>query len=188
MASADDDAKPASAPPWPVLLFYFIVCGSISSFAFGREPGTLPQHPAHELALPALACALFVTTYELFDVMAVGMSKQKYKLFSMPRSKWPSMVPEEVQILEAIQRNQVEQAPFSLIVTLLYSTFVSGYAGGVIAMIWVLLRRRYVHVYRNSVAKSFNDTGIVKITVPAYFCIHTMSMGTIIHMLRILFA
>ena len=57
------------------LVTVFTLQGAALSFLFGREPGTLPDDIVKELAPSIVVLCGFLISYELCDVMSVGMAK-----------------------------------------------------------------------------------------------------------------
>ena len=81
------------------MLAIYAVLGAALSFGIGRTPGTLSFDFA-ELALPAVALAMFVVLYSLYDVMAVGAVKIEKKAFD---TKKTDQVDEAVHLAERAQ-------------------------------------------------------------------------------------
>mmetsp|Transcript_49709 Transcript_49709/g.73913 ORF Transcript_49709/g.73913 Transcript_49709/m.73913 type:complete len:195 (-) Transcript_49709:654-1238(-) len=188
-ASAASPKK--DAPPSPVAIFItYIVLGSLISFGTGREPGTLPAKDEilREMAPALIVVCGFLASYEVWDVMGVGMAWHKTKLISKSYKDLPTRLPEELYLAQRVQTNQVEQIPIFLIGTLSCALFVNGRVAGVLGLIWAILRRCYASTYRGSVgAASLQDIGLAKFTVPAYFAVNSMLMATAVHAVRCLF-
>ena len=94
MSSADDPAP----PPAVAIFLIYLFLGTVLSFCFGRDPGT-PLPPADDLARDisptvAILC-LFLVSYSLLDVMAVGAAKQKYGFSKKKFGLWAHNPPEE---------------------------------------------------------------------------------------------
>ena len=68
--------------------------------------------------------------------------------------------------------------------SLMFSFLVNAKVGGVLSMMYLILRRLYCSTYRASVGKSLADAGIVKYTIPCYFLLNGMNMAVVVHMLR----
>lgn len=181
-ALADTTTQTAVPPHGITILPMYIAFGAITSFGFGREPGTLPTDWLAELKFPALATCVFVTCYNLFDTLGVGRVRAKYSYFDTTSSNGP--VPEEVALALRAQANQVEQFPTFLAALWLYSFFVSGFAGGVMGGMWTLLRQLYSATYRSSAGISPAKKGLGKFTLPCYFLVNAMAMGTVVHVVR----
>jgi len=161
----------------------YTVLGAALSFGLGRTPGTLPEDLFAELALPALAVCYFAAAYSVYDVMAVGAIKIEKKAFDKSEEDC-----EEVRLAVRTQMNQVEQMGSFYVATLLFSLFVNGRVGGLLAFVWVLLRRCYANRYRASAGKSFMAKNLSTYTVPAYFILNALAVGTIVHVIRGLIA
>ena len=181
---AASQQKPAN--PLAILVFY-IVFGSLLSFVAGREPGTLPDNIHRELAPVLIVVCVFLVSYSLFDVMAVGVAKQKTKYSEYLYKDLPKQIPEEVHLAWRVQMNQVEQMPVFLVGSLGCALFVNGTVAGVMSGVWVVLRRRYASLYRSANGIPVADIGLSKFTVPAYILSNSsMVMATAIHAVRCL--
>ena len=183
MGSADDPAP----PPATTIFLMYLFLGTVLSFCFGRDPGT-PLPPADELARdisPTIAIlCLFLVSYSLLDVMAVGAAKQKYGFSKKKFGPWAHNPPEEVYLALRAQTNQVEQLPGFLIGSIFFSILVNGAVGSVLSLVWVVLRRLYASRYRSAVGKTIQESGIATCTIPAYFALNAMLMGTAVQCLR----
>ena len=182
--SADDDPAP---PPAAAIFFTYLFLGALLSFCFGRDPGT-PLPPGDDLAReisPTIAIiCLFLVSYSLLDVMAVGAAKQKYVFSTKKFGSWAHNPPEEVHLALRAQTNQVEQLPGFLIGSISFSIFVNGTVGVVLSLAWVVLRRLYASRYRSAIGKTIKESGIATFTIPAYFALNAMLMGTAVQCLR----
>jgi len=171
-------------PPHGIMFVpVYLIFGVITSFGFGREPGTLPRDPFDEFKYPALVTCVFVVCYSLFDTLGVGRARAKYAYFDATNHS--GTMPEQVAVALRAQLNQVEQFPSFLAALWLYSFFVDGFSGGVLGGMWTVLRQLYSATYRNSAGKKFPEKGLAKFTVPCYFLINAMAMGTVVHLLRL---
>jgi len=72
------------------LVATFTVLGSSLSFLFGREPGTLPDDIITELAPSIIVVCAFLISYELVDVMRVGMAKGRKGIFEQSYKDLPA--------------------------------------------------------------------------------------------------
>mmetsp|Transcript_24699 Transcript_24699/g.53290 ORF Transcript_24699/g.53290 Transcript_24699/m.53290 type:complete len:199 (+) Transcript_24699:71-667(+) len=188
-ASSPRDSTPPPPPPPPspiVILISYIVLGSLISFGAGRTPdGTLPRNIHRELAPTLIVVCGFLTSYSVWDVLAVGIAKQKHK-YGEKRYTDHQQMPEEVYLAVRVQTNQVEQMPVFLVGSLSCALFVNGTVAGVMSLIWVLLRRGYASAYRGAVGVPVSDIGLGKFTIPAYFMSNGMLMAAAVHAVRCL--
>jgi len=179
---------PSSAPPpppntWAIFVTYLLL-GTALSFAFGREPGTVSPDIVREICPTVLVVCLFITSYSLWDVMAVGIAKARHGFMTKPYGSLQSHPPEEVYFAMRAQSNQVEQMPGFIVASLSFSLFVNGKVGAVLALLWAVLRRLYASCFRASVGKTFNQIGLSRFTIPAYFIVNSMLMGTAVQCAR----
>ena len=177
-------------PPLWVWIAQFIIPGAAYSFLFGRVPGTLPDNIVGEIWLTILAVSCFVMCYILFDV--IGSGKSKY-VKGGPSCKGgnevsyeeqPAKPPEAVYLASRAQANQVEQMPGFICMAFVFSIVVNGKVGGVLSLIWCVLRQCYSHTMRGSVGVPMSHKGVQKFTGPCYMIVGSMAAGTSIHMAR----
>jgi len=159
----------------------YIFFGVITSFGFGREPGTLPHDWFDEFKYPALTTCVFVVCFNLFDTLGVGRARAKHAYLDATNNQG---MPEEVALALRAQANQVEQFPGFLAALWLYSFFVNGFSGGVMGSMWTVLRQLYSSTYRNSAGATVSEKGLGKFTLPCYFLLNAMAMGTVVHIVR----
>jgi|Transcript_86335 uncharacterized MAPEG superfamily protein len=179
----------ANVPPHGIAFVpLYLILGAIASFAFGRAPGTMPADWFGELKLPALASSAFIVCYSLLDVLGVGRAKAKHDAFDKAITAKDGELPEEVCLALRAQANQVEQMSGFFVALWMYSFFVSGPAGGAMGSAWVILRVLYSATYRNSAGIAMAKKGLLKFTVPCYFLLNAMAMGTAIHVARLMFS
>ena len=95
-------------------------------------------------------------------------------------------LPEPVYIAQRVQTNQVEQLPGFLISSISFTILVNGKVGALLSTIWAVLRRGYAAKYKASVGKSGANSGIATFTIPAYFAMNSMLMGTVVQCIRVL--
>jgi uncharacterized MAPEG superfamily protein len=188
--SGGDGIDESPAPPPAVAIFtVYLALGIFLSYSFGRDLGTLP--PADDLAReisPTLSIiCIFLVSYSLFDVMAVGAAKQKHGFSTKKFGPWIHNPPEEVYLALRAQTNQVEQLPAFLIGSLSFSILVNGTVGAILSLVWTVLRRLYASRYRSAMGQTSKESGIATFTIPAYFALNAMLMGTAVHCLRIIF-
>ena len=185
MSSKSKDSPPAGPTP-EMLIVVKTVIGALLSFGFGRTPGTVPDNLLLELCPSIIVICGFLVTYSLYDVMAVGLVKHKYKLFDIKdfNKEYPTRLPEEIFLAERTQMNQLEQLPVFLVGTLAFSTLVNGHVGAIMAFVWVVLRRLYAKRYRNSVGVPFKDKNLTAFTIPCYFIVNTLLLGSAVHAIR----
>lgn len=184
-ASGDDP------PPTTVIFIVYSFLGLALSYAFGSDPSSASggtrnvDDVAKELAPTVAILCLFLVSYSLFDVMSVGLIKQKYGIGSKPyTSSMVSNIPEEVYLAQRVQTNQVEQLPSFIVASLSFSFLVNGNVGAILSAVWVVLRRLYARTYRASVGKSAKQSGIVFYTIPAYFVLNALLMGSVVQCIR----
>lgn len=177
---------PPKPPPKPVILFIYVFLGAIASFFLGREPGSIPEGSEFvaELCPSIIVMCIFLTSYSLFDVLGCGLAKAKAGLPDLDYKDIPARLPEEVFLAERAQANQVEQMPCFFVGIICFSTLVNGKAGALLGLIWVIIRLVYADRYRKSVGKKFKDKDLGPLTVPCYFILNTLLMGSAIHALR----
>jgi hypothetical protein len=100
------------------------------------------------------------------------------------KSQPTGAVSEEFYLAQRAQTNQVEQLPGFLATTALFSVLVNGRLGGFLSLTWAALRMMYSRSYRSSTGVAWEDKGLYVYTAPCYFIINTMSVATLVHMLR----
>lgn len=176
----------SSAPSASAIFVVYSILGSVLSYAIGREPGTLPEDVVRELSPTVAIICLFITSYSLLDVMAVGAAKAKHGLSSKAYGSSQSNPPEEVYLAQRTQTNQIEQLPGFIVASLSFTVLVNGKAGALLSCIWAVLRRLYARTYRASLGKPINKSGVVTYTIPAYFVQNAMLMGTVVQCVRCL--
>ena len=191
IAASATSNSPPEPQPLPILFVYFAL-GSLISFWWGREPGTLPDDTLREIAPALIVVCCFLVSYSLWDVMAVGTAKIRCKVAENPHADvtandYNGKLPEEVYLAIRVQTNQVEQMPVFLVGTLSCALFVNGNVAFIMSLMWFILRRRYATVYRNAVGKRFLDIGLGAYTIPAYFISNAMVMATCAQAIRCLF-
>mmetsp|Transcript_26301 Transcript_26301/g.39828 ORF Transcript_26301/g.39828 Transcript_26301/m.39828 type:complete len:193 (-) Transcript_26301:122-700(-) len=183
--SESTNTKEPPPPPVSAIFLIYALLGTLLSFTAGREPGTFPTDDILlELSPTLIVVCLFLVSYSLLDVMAVGIAKHKHNLGS--ESYGPSMnnPPEEVYLAQRVQTNQVEQLHGFLIASISFSFVVNGKVGAALALIWAVLRRMYASTYSASIGKPISQAGLTKFTIPAYFVLNAMLMGTVVQCLR----
>ena len=134
-----------------------------------------------------IVVCLFITSYSLSDVMAVGIAKANHGFLTKAYGIVAFNPPEEVYLAMRAQTNQVEQMPGFIVASLSFSVFVNGKIGAALALLWAVLRRLYASCFRASVGKTLNQIGLSRYTIPAYFIVNSMLMGTIVQCVRSLF-
>ena len=172
-------------PPASVLIATYGFLGGALSYFCGRTPaGVLPEHILAELCPSLIVICIFLSLYEVYDVMGVGIAKMKVKggYYSKQYDDIPAKAPEAVWLAQRAQMNQVEQLVPFIISTLCFSILVNGMIGGLLAMVWSVLRVMYASTYRNSVGVVKKP--LAKYTIPCYFIIGTMLMGSVVHACR----
>ena len=168
----------------------FFIPGFAFSFFFGRVPGSLPENIVAELWLTVFAISCFVICYIMFDVIGSGGSKYTNKgksgkgINETCYDEQEVKPPEAVYLAARAQMNQAEQMPGFFVVALMFSVVVNGKVGGVLSMIWCVLRQCYSHTMRNSVGIPMSDKGVQKFTGPCYMVVGSLAAGTAIHMAR----
>jgi uncharacterized MAPEG superfamily protein len=182
-------------PPAEILFLNFLVLGAIVSYLFGRRipvasssSSLLPDDILLEVCPSMIVICIFLTTYNLYDAMPCGLSKKRAKLDTTKYTDWPTKMPEDVYLAERVQSNQVEQMTPFIVSTLFFSIVVNGTVGAILSLMWVILRRLYAHKYRSSVGITMENKNIGSYTVPCYFIINTMSMGSVVHAIRYMYS
>lgn len=190
-----DEASANAPPPSAAAIFFtYSLLGAILSLRFGRDlssGGTLlpditdDKLLVREVAPTFIVICLFLVSYSLIDVMHVGIVKAQHGIGSKP---YPSVLspPEEVYLAQRVQTNQVEQLPGFLVGSISFTILVNGRVGAVLTLVWAVLRRMYASTYRSSVGLSIDKAGITKYTIPAYFVLNAMLMGTVVQCARAL--
>mmetsp|Transcript_18584 Transcript_18584/g.25784 ORF Transcript_18584/g.25784 Transcript_18584/m.25784 type:complete len:196 (-) Transcript_18584:296-883(-) len=192
MKTSPDGSGNPEAPPPPVtgIFFAYALLGAILSFSFGRDPSGphLPEADVFmkEVAPTTVVICLFLVSYSLLDVMHVGIVKAGYGLSRKPYPAVASNPPHEVYLAQRVQTNQVEQLPGYLVGSIGFTMLVNAKVGALLALVWAILRRMYAVTYRASVGKPIGDSGITKYTIPAYFVLNSLLMGTVVQCMRIL--
>merc|ERR1712029_962720 len=159
--------------------------GTIISFLFGREPGTLPDDIARELAPATIAVCGFLLSYEVWDVMAVGVAKERAIALKSYKDI-PDRMPEKVYLSQRAQSNQVEQISVFLVGTFGCALLVDGRVADILGMAWGVLRRLYAAAYRDGSGKNFKEMGLAKYTIPCYFIVNSMLMAVVVQSVRCL--
>ena len=118
--------------------------------------------------------------------MTVGTAKHRHGITSKTYGSSVHSPPEEVYLAQRAQTNQVEQLPGFIVASICFSVLVNGKVGAILSLIWATLRRLYATTYRASVGKPINESGVTKLTIPAYFAVNAMLMGTVVHCVRFL--
>mmetsp|Transcript_1880 Transcript_1880/g.5472 ORF Transcript_1880/g.5472 Transcript_1880/m.5472 type:complete len:202 (+) Transcript_1880:23-628(+) len=184
-SAGEDDPAP---PPTLAIFSVYLGLGCALSYSFGRDLGTFPtaDELARDVSPTIVIICLFLVSYSLLDVMAVGAAKQKYGFSAKQFGPWIHNPPEEVYLALRAQTNQVEQLPGFIVGALSFSILVNGTVGAVLSLIWTALRRMYASRYRSAMGKTIRDSGIVNLTIPAYFALNAMLMGTAVHCVRLI--
>ena len=190
MARSKEELKEGVIPPEKefqevmklVTIFTFI--GSSFAFIFGREPGSLPEDIVKELAPSIIVVCGFLISYELFDVMGVGLAKGRHGILELSYKDLPVKDAEEIFIRQRVLTNQLEQMPLFITGTFLFSLLVNGQIGGILSLAWVVLRRKYAVAYKNGEGKKMKQIGIANFTIPCYFIVNTMVVSSGIQALR----
>ena len=175
--------KESSPPPPGAILAVYTILGALISIFAGRKPGTLPYNIAKELAPAVIVICGFLVSYSLWDVMAVGVAKEKNNCFKSYKDL-PAQLPEEVYLALRVQTNQVEQMPVFIVGTMGCALLVNGSVAAVMAFMWSVLRRMYASAYRNGAGKPFKDIGLGAYTLPCYFLSNAMLMSVAVQSLR----
>jgi uncharacterized MAPEG superfamily protein len=183
--SGDDDPAP---PPALAIFSVYLGLGCALSFGFGRDLGAFPpaDEMAREVSPTIIIICLFLTSYTLLDVMAVGAAKQKYGFSTKRFGPWTHNPPEEVYLALRAQTNQVEQLPGFLVGALSFSILVNSTVGAVLSLTWTVLRRIYASRYRRAMGQTIKESKIGNFTIPAYFALNAMLMGTAVHCARLI--
>ena len=181
--STKSPPKPQPPPPAALITVYGIL-GFAASFFFGHDPGDIPENIVAELCPSIIVICIFLVTYSVYDVMGCGIAKARHQNLAKKYDDSPARVPEAVYLAERAQANQVEQMPSFLVSTICFSALVNGKIGAVLAMLWSILRRLYAAKYRSSVGIPLNQKGLAAYTIPCYFILNTMLMGSAIHAIR----
>eukprot|EP00978_Attheya_sp_CCMP212_P013444 scaffold33811_cov52-Attheya_sp.AAC.2 len=176
--------KSQGAPPVAVIFALYIALGTAVSFLAGGDPGTLPEDIVRALCPSIVVISIFLTSYSVFDVMAAGVAKADHGYMAKDYKDFPLQLPEQAFLAERAQSNQLEQIPLFIFATLSFSLLVNGWFGAILALAWTVLRRLYARAYRHSVGVPFNKKGLGTYTIPCYFILNTMLMGSAIHALR----
>ena len=73
------------------------------------------------------------------------------------------------------------------VTTILFAVFVNGKVGGLLASLYVVLRRAYANRYRASVGKAMMDKGLGQFTIPCYFILNAMALAVVVQVARAAF-
>ncbi len=165
-----------------VIMFTFL--GAALAFLFGREPGRLPDDIVKELAPSIIVVCGFLISYELCDVMGVGMAKGRTGIFEQTYKDLPVKEDEEVYLRQRVLTNQLEQMPLFIVGTFLCALLVDGKIAGILSLSWALLRRMYASTYKRGGGKKLKQIGLAKFTVPCYFICNTMIMAAGVQAMR----
>lgn len=124
----------------------FAVAGTaLAAVAGGGQKGPAIAS-AEEMVPTACVSCLFLLSYSVLDVIAVGDAKSKYG-----DGGDGGRVPEEVRVAQRAQANQVEQLPGFLVGSFAFSYLVNPRVGAALSLVWAVLRRLYAKAYRNGV-------------------------------------
>mmetsp|Transcript_38992 Transcript_38992/g.94279 ORF Transcript_38992/g.94279 Transcript_38992/m.94279 type:complete len:191 (-) Transcript_38992:2104-2676(-) len=186
MAPASTEPESPTPPSPFAILGAYLLFGTIVSFVFGREPGTLPDNIIKEVSPALIAICGFLARYALWDVIAVGLAKQDAGLLGKRHQDLPAMWPEEVFLAQRVQTNQIEQLPAYIVGALGCAIVVNGTVAGILALIWAILRHLYAETYRAGVGKSMDEIGLSRFTLPSYFAANIPLMATMVHAIRCL--
>ena len=184
-SSSPSDPPEAKPPSAEAILGIYVVLGSLMSFLVGRSPGTIAE--VEELLPSVVVVCLFLVSYSVYDVMSSGLAKVKEGKASFifkDYKDWPARIPEEAYLAERAQMNQLEQMPCFLIGMTSFSVLVNGTVGALMGLIWVVLRRIYAAKYRASAGKKMADKGLGGFTIPCYFILNTLLMGSVVQAVR----
>ena len=172
-------------PSAVVLIATYGFLGGITSYLFGNNPGEIPQDIISELCPSIVVICLFLVYYECYDVMGVGIAKiNNSDMLKKKYEDTATFIPEAVYLAQRAQLNQVEQFPCFLVSTISFSILVNGKLGATLAAVWGILRMKYASTYRNSVGIQPSKKGLGIYTIPCYFILNTMLMGSAIHGIR----
>mmetsp|Transcript_21806 Transcript_21806/g.30748 ORF Transcript_21806/g.30748 Transcript_21806/m.30748 type:complete len:191 (-) Transcript_21806:265-837(-) len=179
-------SPPKPQPPSPAtLITVYGLLGCAASFLFGRNPGDLPENIVTEICPSIIVICIFLVLYSLYDVMGCGIAQRlHHDVLDKRYDDIPTRVPEGVYLAQRAQANQVEQMPPFLVSTLCFSVLVNGKVGAVLAMLWSILRTMYASRYRKSIGIPMNKKGLAMYTIPCYFILNTMLMGSAVHAIR----
>jgi len=155
-----------------VMIAINLFFGCVLSYSAGRTPGSSPV--ITEMALPAIATGLFILMWASFDTLSVGASK----LSTTKGSE------DDYIRADRAHRNQVDQMPSFFACLWTFSVIVNGRVGGMLGLIWTMLRMSYSASFRS--AHPSSEAGLVKYTVPAYMVVNTMASASLIHGMRML--
>lgn len=179
------EPAPHSRPPSvAVISALYIVLGTAASFLAGEDPGTLPDDIVLALCPSLGVISIFLISYSILDVMSSAVSKADYGYMAKDYKDFPNRPPEEVFLAERAQMNQLEQMPSFIFGTLTFSLLVNGRVGAMLALVWTVLRILYARAYRRSAGVPFNNKGLITYTLPCYFIVNTMLMGSAVHAFR----
>ena len=170
-------------PPAFVLLIIYLFLGFLISYFFGREPGTLPKNIPREIAPAVIVVCAFLLSYNLWDCMAVGITKGESGVWKSYKDI-PSKLPEAAFLAQRVQTNQVEQMNLFIIGTIGCAILVNGTVAAILSFIWFVIRRQYASVYRNAIGVPFRDINLGKYTIPAYFVSGMLVSSVAVHSLR----
>eukprot|EP01082_Thalassiosira_pseudonana_P000661 g617.t1 g617 contig10:400585-401190(-) len=188
--STSDDGGRRGSPPSPLTIgVMYLLIGAFLSFTSGRDPSQplSPEDLIDGLVPTIVVICLFLVSYSLYDVMAVGGEKMKHGLTDKTYASYSaSKLPEEVYLAQRAQLNQVEQMTSFVVSSISFSLLVNGKLGAVLSFIWTVLRRYYASKYRAAAGKRFDQMGLGAYTIPAYFIMNGMLMGSVVQCVRIL--
>ena len=178
-----------AAPAWWVLASIYCTLGWVFVHFYGRPFASVAHEDlAHEFAVPLLAIASFVLSYEIFDCMGVGIvaiaNAHKFKdgkiseRFQTPVVDLPS---DYVRALRA-QSNQIEQMPFFMAMLLGAVLFVDGVAVGMLGVVYCFTRALYGRAYRAGGLTS----ALSAYTMPCYFMMGTVAGINVVGAIQLL--
>ena len=178
--------KKDGPPPWWVLSLVYGALGWVVLHFFGRAFGGV-EDVVREFALPLLAAAVFVLSYEVVDTIGVARAAlgnvENFKDGSLKQrfhTAAPDLPRDYVRAVRA-QANQVEQVPFFIVVLFGAVLFADGFAIGSLGALYVAARVLYGCAYRAG-----RNIGLY--TIPCYFIMGALSAVNIIGATKLLVA
>jgi hypothetical protein len=162
------------------------VVGAIASFFLAKPLESPFVFDTRDLAWPLVAFTLAASMYA-YDLMQVGGSRQKFKLWDTYLKADAAKLPIEYVAACRAQTNQTEQLVVFVPALFLGTLFFNARVSGALGIVWVLVRTAYAEHFRSSTALAFKDKGLGKFTIPCYMIISTLHIAAVFNVLRFSF-
>jgi hypothetical protein len=158
-----------------------VVVAVIAAIVFGKDLSE--PTPIKDLGFSLLASSFFLMIYTV-DLMSIGHLRTKFKLWDSYVQLDRSKTPEALLLAERAATNQSEQLGTFFVALWLGTFLLNARFSGICGLLWVALRALYVQTLRTSDGQKWAEKNVGKFTIPCYFLISTMLMGSTVNVLR----